>query len=100
MHAAKLRCVAKAGRVSPEMLDIAIEMARNEEEASQVRLKAIELVMRIAFPQKSIVQVSPDGEALGTRFLDVVFIHRDAEGQVIDAKPNGHDTFTVSFDAE
>lgn len=95
----KTNAVAMACRVAPEMLKICIDMARDLAEPPGVRLKAVDIVLKVAFPQKSTIQVSP-GSEVGTRFLDVVFIHRDSEGQVIEGKPNGHNTFAVTFDAE
>lgn len=96
----KTNAVAMACRVAPEMLKICIDMARDLAEPPGVRLKAVDIVLKVAFPQKSTIQVTPGSESGATRFLDVVFIHRGENGEVLEGKPNGHDTFTVSFDAE
>lgn len=95
-----MKTVSLACTASPEMLGIVLGIARDPTEASAVRIKAAESVLRIAFPQKSTIQVTPGSESGATRFLDVVFIHRGENGEVLEGKPNGHDTFTVSFDAE
>jgi len=67
-----------------------------------VRLKAVESVLRAAFPTKSI-QADELTERPGTRFLDVVFVHRsEAEARAaeqVEAKPDGRGVFSVPFDA-
>lgn len=100
INKAKLRTVSEACKASPHMLKFIIDLVHDSMEPSAVRLKAAEAVLRIAFPQKSTIQVTPGSESGATRFLDVVFIHRGENGEVLEGKPNGHDTFTVSFDAE
>jgi hypothetical protein len=85
------------------MVDIAVAIAKDVEEPSMVRLRAVESGLRVAFPAKNL-QVDELIERPGTRFLDVVFVHRtEAEARAaeqVEAKPDGRGTLRGSFDAE
>lgn len=101
--AAKLRALTGARLAFPEMVDIAIAIARDIEEPTLARLKPVESVLCMAFPTKSI-QADEFTERPGTRFLDVVLVHRSEKevraAEQVEARPDGRGTFSVSFGAK
>ena len=97
---AKTRTLHGAKLASPECLEFALSVMRDDEERTETRLRAMEAVLRVAFPPKSL-QLDEAQTASAMRYLEVVFVRpgeqpQVSNGKIIDAPSN---SFAVSFDA-
>lgn len=93
-----LRSITKCRKLSPETVDIVAAIMRDPNEPSTVRLRACEIILDKAIPgPRARDDRSGSEERPRLQFIEVIF-HDPKEA--LQAKPNGHDTFAVSFDAE
>ena len=89
--AAKLRTLTRARLASPEMVAIAVAIAKDVEEPSMVRLKAVESVLRVAFPAKNLQVDEQIGNHQSVEWLELRFI---TPGQPMP------ETHRITFDPE
>lgn len=95
--AAKLRALTRARLASPKMVDIAVAIAKDVEEPSMVRLKAVESVLRVAFPAKNLHVDELTVAGQGAEWLELRFV---APGEA-RSQANGYaqpETLRISFD--
>jgi len=99
---AKTRTLHAAKLVSPECLEFALAVMRDPSENTAMRLRAMEAVLRVAFPSKSLHLDDAQVAAAGDRYMQIIFVRPDGErtSHALDAEPKANGTFAVSFDAD
>lgn len=81
--------------LTPEAALYAGRVLRDEEESTRYRLQAVEAILKYGMP-KNLEELLAKAMGDGTRaFMRVEFV-RPGDTSV-DARPNGHGTFEVSF---
>ena len=97
---AKMRTLHGAKLASPECLEFALSVMRDDEERTETRLRAMEAVLRVAFPPKAL-QLDDVQASAADRYMQIIFVRPDQHpSPAITAEPKANGTFTVPFDAD
>jgi hypothetical protein len=76
--AAKLRALTMCRLAAPECVEFALSVMRDPAEHKAMRLKAMDAILRIAFPARSVAHANlAENESPGPQYLEVVFVSPD-----------------------
>ena len=98
---AKSRTLHGAKLASPECLEFALSVMRDVTEHTAMRLRAMEAVLRVAFPPKALQLDDAQASGAADRYMQIIFVRpgqQPSPAITAEHKPNG--TFTVPFDAD
>ena len=85
--------------LTPEAAEFAARVLRDEGESTRYRLQAMEAILRYGMP-KNLEELLAKAMGEGARaYMRVEFVRPGDDAVDVNAKPNGHGTFEVSFGA-
>jgi hypothetical protein len=82
--AAKLRALTMCRLAAPECVEFALSVMRDPAENTAMRLKAMDAILRIAFPPKNVAHANLAEDEPGPRFFEIVFVDPDGTRRSYD----------------
>jgi hypothetical protein len=93
------RAIKTFRSLTPEAAKYAARVLRDETESTRYRLQAMEAILRYGMP-KNLEELLAKAMGEGGRaYMRVEFVRPGDDAHDVNAKPNGHGTFEVSFGA-
>jgi len=93
------RAIKTFRNLTPEAAEYAARVLRDEGESTRYRLQAMEAILRYGMP-KNLEELLAKAMGEGARaYMRVEFVRPGDDAVDVNAKPNGHGTFEVSFGA-
>lgn len=92
------RTLTMARKGCPKAMKLALDLIDDEEASMRYRLKAAEIVLEAGLPRD--LDKALDTMLGGRTLMRIEFIRPGDNATDVDAKPNGHGTFEVSFGSQ